>query len=333
MGSRYGYGKEMHQMGRFGFKHIVCVGLIHCFAASLLAGPFMGEYEGSFHPDPKVTFKAIGKVVQESETSYRVVLFTGPETPVTEGAYVEVYGNAPSDEVYIKGRCGGYPLEGGIKDGNLWVRSQYGQYWELKKIESKSPRAGVKPPEGAVVLLPFEAGKTANLSAWTNGEWKALENGVMQCAPGKGANRTRQQFGDIKHLHIEFKLPLEPLERGQGRANSGVYLSDHYEVQVLDSFGLTHTSGDCGGLYNIARATVNACLPPETWQTYDITFRAPRFDEAGKVKELPRITVLHNGVKIHDNIEIPLDNHRAKGPLQLQDHGHPIQFRNVWVVE
>jgi len=320
-------------MGRFDLKHIVCLGLIHCFAAGLLAAPFMGEYEGSFHPDPKVTFKAIGKVVQESETSYRVVLFTGPETPVTEGAYVEVYGNAPGDEVYIKGRCGGYPLEGGIKDGNLWVRSQYGQYWELKKIESKSPRAGVKPPEGAVVLLPFEAGKTANLSAWTNGEWKALENGVMQCAPGKGANRTKQQFGDIKHLHIEFKLPLEPLERGQGRANSGVYLSDHYEVQVLDSFGLTHTSGDCGGLYNIARATVNACLPPETWQTYDITFRAPRFDEAGKVKELPRITVLHNGVKIHDNIEIPLDNHRAKGPLQLQDHGHPIQFRNVWVVE
>jgi len=293
----------------------------------------MGEYEGSFHPDPKVTFKAIGKVVQESETSYRVVLYTGPETPVTEGAYVEIYGAAQGNEVQLTGRSGGYGWGGQIKDGNLRAQSGYGQYWELKKIESRSPRAGVKPPEGAVVVLPFETGKTADLSAWTNREWKALEDGVMQCAPGKGANRTKQQFGDIKHLHIEFKLPLEPLNRGQGRANSGVYLADHYEVQVLDSFGLTHTSGDCGGLYNIARATVNACLPPEVWQTYDITFRAPRLDESGKAKELPRITVLHNGVKIHDNIEIPMNNHRAKGPLQLQDHGHPIQFRNIWIVE
>ncbi|HOV78252.1 MAG TPA: DUF1080 domain-containing protein, partial [Sedimentisphaerales bacterium] len=322
-----------HQMRHVGLKHIGCLGLVHCFAAGLLAAPFMGEYEGSFHPDPKVTFKAIGKVVQESETSYRVVLYTGPETPVTEGAYVEIYGAAQGNEVQLTGRSGGYGWGGQIKDGNLRAQSGYGQYWELKKIESRSPRAGVKPPEGAVVVLPFETGKTADLSAWTNREWKALEDGVMQCAPGKGANRTKQQFGDIKHLHIEFKLPLEPLNRGQGRANSGVYLADHYEVQVLDSFGLTHTSGDCGGLYNIARATVNACLPPEVWQTYDITFRAPRLDESGKAKELPRITVLHNGVKIHDNIEIPMNSHRAKGPLQLQDHGHPIQFRNIWIVE
>lgn len=320
-------------MGRFGLKHIVFLGLIHCFAAGLLAAPFMGEYEGSFHPDPKVTFKAFAKVVQESETLYRVVLYTGPETPVTEGACVEIYAVAQGDEAQITGRSGGYGWGGQIKDGNLRAGSGYGQYWELKKIESGSPRAGVKPPAGAVVLLPFDPQKPADLSAWTNPEWKALDGGVMQAAPGKGANRTKQQFGDVKHLHIEFKLPLEPLNRGQGRANSGVYLSDHYEVQVLDSFGLTHTSGDCGGLYNIARATVNACLPPEVWQTYDITFRAPRLDESGKVKELPRITVLHNGVKIHDNIEIPLENHRAKGPLQLQDHSHPIQFRNVWVVE
>jgi len=320
-------------MGRFGLKHIVCLGLIHCFAAGLLAAPFMGEYEGTFHPDPKVTFKAIGKVVQESENLYRIVLYTGPETPVTEGAYVEIYGVAQGPEVQITGRSGGYGWGGQIKDGVLRAGSGYGQYWELKKIESKSPRAGVKPPEGAVVVLACDPQKTADLSGWTNAEWNALDGGVMQCASGKGSNKTKREFGDIKHLHIEFKLPLEPLNRGQGRANSGVYLSDHYEVQVLDSFGLTHTSGDIGGLYNIARATGNASLPPETWQTYDITFRAPRFDDAGKVKELPRITVLHNGVKIHDNIEIPLDNHRAKGPLQLQDHGHPIQFRNVWIVE
>jgi len=171
------------------------------------------------------------------------------------------------------------------------------------------------------------------MSGWTNAEWEALDDGSMRIAPGKGANRTKRQFGDIRHLHIEFKLPLEPRNRGQGRANSGVYLADRYEVQVLDSFGLTHTCGDCGGLYNVARATVNACLPPEVWQAYDITFRAPRLDGNGEVKELPRITVLHNGVKIHDDVEIPMNRHRAKGPIQLQDHGHKIQYRNIWVLE
>ena len=320
-------------MGPINRKHIACSAIVHCFAMSLLAGPFMGEYEGTFHPDPKVSFKAIGKVVQEGDNLYRIVLYTGPETPVTEGTCVEIYGAAQGPEVRLTGRSGGYGWNGQIKDGNLRAQSAYGQYFELKKIQSRSPRAGVKPPAGAVVLLPFDPGKAPDLSGWTNGEWKALDNGSMQIAPGKGANRTKRQFGDIRHLHLEFKLSLEPLNRGQGRANSGVYLADRYEVQVLDSFGLTHTAGDCGGIYNVARARVNACLPPGVWQTYDITFRAPRLDDSGQAKELPRITVLHNGVMIHENLEIPTNNHRARGPLQLQDHGHPIQYRNIWVVE
>ena len=179
----------------------------------------------------------------------------------------------------------------------------------------------------------FNIQMEADLSEWTNTNWKALAKGVMQCEPGKGANRTKREFSDIKKFHIEFKLPLEPRGRGQGRANSGVYFLDHYEVQVLDSFGLTHTSGDCGGLYGIARAMVNACLPPETWQTYDVTFRAARLGPDGKAKENPRITVIHNGKLIHENQEIPKNRHRTKGPFQLQDHGHKIQFRNIWVVE
>ncbi len=320
-------------MRRIGTKQLICLAVIHGLAATLWAGPFMGEYEGTFHPDPKVTFKALGKVVQEGDNLYRVVLYTGPETPVTEGACVEIYGAAQGPEVQLAGRSGGYGWGGQIKEGNLRAQSAYGQYFELRKIESKSPRAGMKPPEGAVVLLAFEPAKAPDMSGWTNAEWKAVDNGSMQIVPGKGANRTRQQFGDIKHLHIEFKLPLEPLNRGQGRANSGVYLADRYEVQVLDSFGLTHTSGDCGGIYNVARARVNACLPPETWQTYDITFRAPRLDADGEVKELPRITVVHNGVKIQEELEIPMARHRVKGPIQLQDHGHPIQYRNIWIRE
>jgi hypothetical protein len=213
------------------------------------------------------------------------------------------------------------------------ARSQYGQRFELEKIVSKSPRAGAKPPKGAVILLPYMEGVKADLSAWTNEFWKAKNNGIMECAKGKGANKTKRQFSDIKHLHVEFRLPLEPNGRGQHRANSGVYVIDAYEVQILDSFGIVHTSGDCGGLYGVARAKVNASLPPETWQTYDITFRAPRLDDRGNVKELPVITVVFNGVKIHDKQEIPKRRHRTKGPIQLQDHGHNIQFRNIWLVE
>jgi hypothetical protein len=295
----------------------------------------MGEYEGIFHADSKTTLKAVGKVVDEGDR-HRLVLYTTPETPIDQGAYVEISGQVDGSQLALFGLSGGYGWKGQIQDGTLRAQSGYGQYFEMKKIESRSPNAGLKPPAGAVVLLAYEPGKAPTedmKNNWTNDAWVALPDGSMQITPKRGANRTRQQFGDIKQLHIEFWLPLEPKERGQGRANSGVYLADRYEVQVLDSFGLLDTSGDCGGIYNVARPRVNASLPPETWQTYDITFRAPRMDASGKVTELPRLTVIFNGVKIHDNLEIPMARHRAKGPLQLQDHGHKIQFRNIWVVE
>ena len=313
-------------------RHVVCLALILGFTTSLWAGPFMGQYEGTFHADSKVTLKAVGKVVDEGDR-HRVVLYTTPETPIDQGAYIEISGQVEGSEMALSGLSGGYGWKGQIKDGTLSAKSGYGQFFEMKKIESKSPNAGLKPPANAVVLLAYAPDKAPDLSNWTNEAWVALPDGSMQVTPKKGANRTKQQFGDIKQLHIEFWLPLQPKARGQGRANSGVYLADNYEVQVLDSFGLLNTSGDCGGIYNVARPGVNASLPPEVWQTYDITFRAPRMDASGKVAELPRLTVIHNGVKIHDNLEIPLARHRAKGPLQLQDHSHPIQFRNIWVVE
>ena len=302
---------------------------------SIFADNIMGQYKGTFFPDSQVKIDATAKVVAEGGGKYRIMINAPTSDPDREGAFLEINGMADGsgNVVNIENQSfGGYTWKGQISDGRLTLGSAYGLHFELNKIESKSPNAGMKPPSGAVILLPFGK-ENADLSQWTNENWKALENGVMECVPKKGANKTKLEFGDIKHFHIEFKLPLEPEKRGQGRANSGVYISDAYEVQVLDSFGLLHTSGDCGGLYNIARARVNACLPPEVWQTYDITFRAPRFDDNGQVKELPRITVIHNGIKIHDNQEIPKARNREKGPIQLQDHGHPIQFRNVWIIE
>lgn len=297
-----------------------------------IADDFMGEYEGRFLPDNVVNLPATADVVAEGDGYYRIVL-DAPGNDDFAGAAVEIYGRQSGPEVGLFGRSGGYHWNGNIQNGELVAKSEYGISFELKKIESRSPKAGLKAPDGAIVLLPYEPGQMPDTSRWTNGEWKAMENGTMQCAPGKGANRTQQAFGEIEHLHLEFKLPLEPSNRGQHRANSGVYLADAYEVQVLDSFGLVHTSGDCGGLYGIARARVNACLPPETWQSYDIKFIPAKRDENGEVLEQPKITVLQNGVLIHENQEIRRNRHRTRGPLQLQDHGHPIQFRNIWLVE
>lgn len=310
-----------------------CLVVLICTASTLWAKPFMGQYKGTFYPDKKVTMPATATVVDEGSGDFRINIHATSDDPSLEGAHIEIMGREFGPQVHLSSRAGGYDWRGEIQNGRLIARSQYGQRFELEKIVSKSPRAGAKPPNGAVILLPFKQGAKPDLSGWTNEFWKAKKDGIMECAKGKGANKTKREFSDIKLLHVEFKLPLEPHGRGQHRANSGVYVIDAYEVQVLDSFGLVHTSGDCGGLYGLERAKINACLPPLTWQTYDITFRAPRLDENGKVKELPEITVIHNGVKIHDKLQIPKNRHRTKGPIQLQDHGHNIQFRNIWLVE
>ena len=239
--------------------------------------------------------------------------------------------------MYIGDVAGGYYWTGQIQNEHLSVKSSYGQHFELDKFVRKSPKEAIEPPAGAIVLLPFKEGAKPDLSAWRNTDWKPLDTGAVQVT--KGSNSTKEEFGDIEQFHIEFRLPLEPNNRGQGRSNSGVYFAGTFEVQVLDSFGLVHTSGDCGGLYNVARPRVNACLPPETWQTYDVEFRAPRLKPDGSVAENARITVYHNGVKIHDNQEIPYSGDKwkgkseATGPIMLQDHGHPIQYRNIWLLK
>jgi hypothetical protein len=130
-----------------------------------------------------------------------------------------------------------------------------------------------------------------------------------------------------------------PTKRGQDRGNSGVYLMDRYEVQVLDSFGLVPQDNECGGIYKVATPKVKASFPPDVWQTYDITFRAPRFDAQGKKVKNATVTVVQNGLTIHENVEIPGPTGGAVGgpeakeaPLRLQDHGNPVRFRNIWAL-
>jgi hypothetical protein len=139
-------------------------------------------------------------------------------------------------------------------------------------------------------------------------------------------------------LHAEFRIPLMPEANSQARGNSGLYLQRRYEVQILDSFGLEAAANECGSLYRQRSPDVNVCLPPGAWQTFDIEFRAARYNEAGEKSENARITVRQNGIKVHDDVELP--NKTGAGqpegpqplPIWFQDHGDPVRFRNVWMI-
>jgi 3-keto-disaccharide hydrolase len=220
----------------------------------------------------------------------------------------------------------GKPGEVGlIEDGKLMMPIVV----EMKKVERKSATLGAEPPKGALVLFA-KPGDEAN---WDKGK-------LVELSDGKFLNngiKSKQSFGNFS-LHVEFRLPWMPNSRGQGRANSGVYLQDRYEVQVLDSFGLKGLNNECGGIYQQFAPKINMCYPPMVWQTYDVEFTAAEFDGDKKVKPA-RATVMHNGVVIHDDVELkgPTGGGQPEtenpGPIQLQNHGDPVVYRNIWVVE
>jgi hypothetical protein len=211
-----------------------------------------------------------------------------------------------------------------------------GLEWALR-----GPDLPTRPPAGATVL--FGGSSTAGWRHASGGDaaWKRVADGAaraLEVAPGSGDLLTRSGFGDGLY-HVEFQTPAMPEASGQARGNSGVYLAGRYEVQVLDSYGLAPGPGECGSIYGQHVAAVNACRRPGRWQSYDIEFRTPRFDAEGVKREDARLTVWHNGMRIHDDVEVEgptaggLPDEAAMGPLLLQDHGNPVRYRNVWVLE
>ncbi len=197
----------------------------------------------------------------------------------------------------------------------------------LERIERKSPTLEAKAPADAVILFD---GK--NTDAW-DGE------GMSEDKLLKEGQNTKQKFQSYT-IHLEFMLAYKPDARGQERGNSGFYNQSRYETQVLDSFGLEGRDNECGGIYSVKAPDFNMCYPPLQWQTYDIDFTAAKFDAAGKKTASARTTVKHNGVVIHKDVEIPKTTTAAPlgegpqpGPLHLQNHGNPVRYRNIWLVE
>jgi hypothetical protein len=286
------------------------------------AGPdflLQGEFEA----------KGLGAdIIALGADKYRLVIFNGglPGAGWDGSAKVEMEGTKNGARVEFAAKSG--DARATLEDGQLKLTRPGQEAATLRRIIRRSPTEGLAAPAGAKVLFD---GKNAD--AWNNGKVDA--RGFLRCG-----TTSKATFKDYT-LHLEFLLPFKPFARGQGRANSGVYHQDRYEVQVLDSFGLKGENNECGGIYTISAPKVNMCFPPLQWQTYDIDFTAAKFDAQGQRTAWARITVRHNGVLIQDNVELPRTTTSSgiktitdtPGPFQLQEHGNPVYYRNIWVLE
>lgn len=261
------------------------------------------------------------QVLARGHGRFLAVLHEGglPGAGAKPGLSVTATGRDDGDAVPFTG-----DFDGTLKDGTLRVQTARGESAVLRRIERESPTLGAAPPAGAVVLFGTEG-----VAAFA--EAKLDPRGFLAA----GA-RTRDRFGSFT-LHLEFRTPFMPDARGQFRGNSGVYLQDRYEIQVLDSFGLAGADDECGALYAQKPPDVNLAFPPLRWQTYDVVFEAARFDGAGRRVKPAVVTLRHNGVLVHDRIALagPMDGGDEEGPepgpLLFQDLWIPVAYRNVWI--
>jgi hypothetical protein len=298
---------------------------------------FIGDFQGAIRGSDGTESPIVGQVIAQGGDTYKAVLLAAFDQRVAPIAVLtgKVQGTAVSFG-------SGVSLEGNRFHGKLTGRIS-GDL-DMSRIERRSPSLGAKPPKDAISL--FDG---TNADQWVGLDkskarevplgWKIVQNDMLEVVPGSGWAKTRQRFRNVR-LHLEFRIPLVPNARGQARGNSGVHLQGRYEIQILDSYGLEGLDNECGALYKVAPPRVNMCAPPLQWQTYDIVFYSARYDQQGRKIVGPRISVVHNGMAIHKDVEIPGRTANAPiaedadpGPIILQDHGSPVQFRNIWLVE
>ena len=284
-----------------------------------------GEYSGEIIEDEEKVKLGV-QIVALGDGKFRAVAYPGglPGDGWNGKEKIRAEGQTKDGMTRFVGKKG----TGTVKDGQLSIKNPDGKdVGKLKKVTRKSPTLGAKPATGAVVL--FDGTTPKNFKGG-----RMTKDGLLM--QGVTSHKTFQSF----KLHMEFMLSYMPYARGQGRSNSGCYMQGRYEVQILDSFGLEGKHNECGGLYETRDPAVNMCYPPLSWQTYDVDFVAAKYDDDGKKIKNARMTVRHNGVVVHKDVELPKGTRASPvkegpkpGPIYIQNHGNPLRFRNIWVVE
>ena len=215
------------------------------------------------------------------------------------------------------------------------------EIWDLKPVKVTPGKNPGEAPSDAIII--FDGKDLSNFTTvdGSAAKWD-VKDGTLTVTKGLGDIKTKKQFGDIQ-LHIEWRSPEVIVGDGQGRGNSGIFLQERYELQVLDSYeSVTYSNGQAGSIYKQSIPLVNATRKAGEWQVYDVIYNAPVFSENGRVTSTAKITVLHNGVLIQNGTQIwgPTDDHglrvyqpHGKASLKFQDHGNPVSFRNIWVRE
>jgi len=329
-------------------RFLLVLGLWSMLFAALSAqrsDPFMGNWKGRYVDPPKNYFFTV------DDTYYAQVYPLGDERwqfnyvrtllhrgPTVFSAVAQRVGDRL---VFANEQC-----KGEITPDRIHGFYRYWDGWaefELEPFALKSPSLGAEPVADATVL--FDGSSVDGWKTWhgkQEGPPARIVDGALQIIPaakGKPDNSINSlaRFRDV-FLHIEFRTEYEPSNRGQGRSNSGVFFQSSDEIQVLDSFGLNGYWDECGAIYRVAAPQTNLCLPPLQWQTYDAVYRAPRVSETGDLLEPAWITVYQNGYRIHHRQAIPARMTPARlanipGPISLQDHSHPIRYRNIWALE
>ncbi len=291
-----------------------------------------GLYEGA-SKDAKGEHKLEVRVVAADKGAYKVLI----REPLPDGkvAKTTLTAKPEGDVVRISGKSGDAEWSGVYADGAFKGTCGTGGAFEFKRVTRTPPTLGAQPPAGAIVLLDgknFEEMVKKPLKDGSEQQWKVADDGGVLIP--KGGMTSKRQFAGSVRIHVEFKTPLMPAAVDQARGNSGVFLPNGQEIQVLDSFGApSYTGGGCGGLYRYKDPDAFdefslASLPPLQWQTYDIEYRVEQKD--GKPTGKPKLTVLHNGIKIHDNLTLNKD--ARPGNLNFQDHNNPVEYRNIWVL-
>ena len=336
------------------------ISILHAAEFGAAPDPYTGNWAGTLKSNAKEA--PVHATVIAYKNRYEVTLREEPDT--RKAAIVVLNGTVQMDKLVLEqdpnpdtSRAIPVPQNEGAPNAMRWSGQAKGDEmtgtftggetsaFSLKKIPFQpSPTLGDKAPIAALVLFD---GK--HLNAWESKQasadaiqWIVAESGALEVVSQRDGKRnkqdlrTKEDFGDYR-LHLEFKLAYKPEATGQGRSNSGIIHLGVYETQILDSFGLYGRDNECGGIYKTRVPDRNVGYPAGLWQTYDIEFKAPRFSADGKKTADARMSVRLNGVLIHHDVTVPNPTgggkEAAQGPIVLQDHGNPVQFRNIWVIK